>query len=420
MLTKNDFFLGGSLMPQFKKQLYQLILFLFIALPLSAVSKPYVILISFDGFRWDYLNRGITPNLQFIKDNGVSALSLKPCFPSKTFPNHYTIVTGMYPENHGIIANNFYDPFTKEKYSISDTAQVRNPKWYNGMAIWETAKRQGIITASYFWPGSEVNLEYRRPNYFENYEHARPYETRIKGVLDWLTLPGSVRPHFITLYFDAADTYGHKFGPNSEELNNSLMRLDSLVGKLLTGLTEIGLRDSTDLIFVSDHGMTEVSSERIINIEKLLPKFNCKFFNNGPLMFIFPKDEEKEFVFNKLKNLQKNFKVYKKSELPEYFHFSHNSLIPDILIIADAGWTLISNKDERWIKSSDSKGNHGYDPNYLDMHGIFLAIGPSFKQGYFTGTINNIDIYPLLAKILNVVPNNNIDGKLERIEFLLK
>jgi predicted AlkP superfamily pyrophosphatase or phosphodiesterase len=326
----------------------------------------------------------------------------------------------MYPENHGIIANHFYDPFTNEKFSINDTAQVRNAKWYKGEAIWETAMRQGIITASYFWPGSEVNLEYRRPDYFEIYEHSRPYERRIKGVLDWMSLPGIIRPHFITLYFDAADTYGHKFGPSSKELNNTLIMLDSLVGKLLTGLTELGLRDSTDLIIVSDHGMTEVSAERIINIEKLLPKYSCKFFDNGPFMFIFPKNEEKDLAYNELKNLQKNFRVYKKSELPEYFHFSNNPLIPDILIIADPGWTLISNKDEQWIKSYNSKGDHGYDPNFLDMHGIFLAIGPSFRQGYFTGTINNIDIYPLLAKILNIVPNNNIDGKLERIEFLLK
>jgi len=391
-----------------------------ISLQLFGQDRNYTILVSFDGFRWNYSNRGITPNLDFIKENGVHALSLKPCFPTKTFPNHYSIVTGMYPENHGIIANTFTNPSNNHKYSLYDSITVRDASWYKGEAIWETAKRQGVLTASYFWPGSEVELEYRRPNYFEKYEHNRPYETRVKGVLNWMSLPEPARPHFITLYFDAADTYGHKFGPDSEELNNSLMRLDSLVGKLLTGLTELGLRDSTDLIIVSDHGMTEVSTKRIINIENLLPKYACKFFDNGPLMFIFPKDEEKEFVYNELKNLQKNFKVYKKSELPEYFHFSHNSFVPDILIIADPGWTLISNNDERWIKSSGSKGNHGSDPNFLDMHGIFLAIGPSFKQVYFTGTINNIDIYPLLAKILNIVPNNNIDGKLERIEFLLK
>lgn len=407
-------------MVHIKKYFSAIILILIFVLPAFAQSKPYVILISFDGCRWDYLDRGITPNLQFIKDNGVSALSLRPCFPSKTFPNHYAIVTGMHPENHGIIANNFIDPFTKEKYSLNDTAQVRKSRWYKGEAIWETARRQGVITASYFWPGSEADIEYRRPNYFVRYEHTRAYELRIKGVLDWMKLPDTVRPHFITLYFDAADTYGHKFGPDSEELNNTLMNLDRLVGNLLNGLNEIGLRDSTDLIFVSDHGMTEVTEERIIDIERLLPNYDCKFFDNGPLMFIFPKDEEKDFVYNELKNLQQNFKVYRKSELPEFYHFSHNSFVPDILIIADPGWTLISNKEEGWIKSYNSKGNHGYDPNFLDMQGIFLAIGPSFKKGYRTGTINNIDIYPLLAKILNVVPNNNIDGKLERIQFLLK
>ena len=183
-------------------------------------SKNYTILVSFDGFRWDYANRGFTPNLEFIKKNGVHALSLKPCFPSKTFPNHFSIITGMYPQNHGIIANNFLDPITGKLYKVGDTTEVRNPKWYKGEAIWETAKRQGVITASYFWPGSEVNLEYRRPTYYEKYEHKRDYEERINGVLNWLKLPFNNRPKFISLYFDATDTYGHRYGTNSAEVDN--------------------------------------------------------------------------------------------------------------------------------------------------------------------------------------------------------
>jgi predicted AlkP superfamily pyrophosphatase or phosphodiesterase len=402
-----------------KIKIISLILFLF-SIQLIGQHRNYTILISFDGFRWDYPNRGITPNLDFIKENGVHALSLQPCFPSKTFPNHYSIVTGLYPENHGIIANNFIDPITNEIYKIGDTNAVRNPKWYQGEAIWETAKRQGVITASYFWPGSELNLEYRRPDYFEKYEHLRDYNKRVEGVLNWLRFPNDQRPKFITLYFDAADTYGHKYGTSSKELNNSLMRLDSLIGKLFNGLQEINLYDSTNILIVSDHGMSDVSGDRMINVEDILKGCNQELFDNGSVMYVIPDKSESTKIYNKLKSQQKNFKVYRKEEVPEYYHFSHNTMIPEIILIADPGWSLITDKDVKRYEGMSSGGNHGYDNHHIDMHGIFYAIGPDFKNGYSCGTIDNIDIYPLLAKILRIFPNNNIDGKLERIEFLLK
>lgn len=396
-------------------------LFLFlICIQLFGQQRNYTILISFDGFRWDYPNRGLTPNLDFIREKGVNALSLKPCFPTKTFPNHYTIVTGLYPENHGIIANNFIDPVTNEIYKIGDTSAVRNPKWYKGEAIWETAKRQGVLTASYFWPGSELNLEYRRPDYFEKYEHLRDYNKRVEGVLDWLKLPNDQRPKFITLYFDAADTYGHRFGTNSLELNESIVRLDSLIGKLFEGLKQINLFDSTNIIIVSDHGMSDVSGDRIINVEEILEGYTQTLWDYGPVMYVFPDKHESDKIYNKLNSEESNFKVYRRDEVPEYYHFSNSAMIPEIILIADPGWSLMTNKDINRYGIMSSGGQHGYDNNHIDMHGIFYAIGPDFKTGYTCGTINNIDIYPLLAKILRIFPNNNIDGKLARIEFLLK
>jgi predicted AlkP superfamily pyrophosphatase or phosphodiesterase len=394
--------------------------FFLISIQIFAQQRNYTILISFDGFRWDYPCRGLTPNLDFIREKGVNALSLKPCFPSKTFPNHYSIVTGLYPENHGIIANNFIDPITNEIYKIGDTNAVRNPKWYKGEAIWETAKRQGVITASYFWPGSELNLEYRRPDYYEKYEHLRDYNKRVLGVLNWLKLPSDQRPKFITLYFDAADTYGHKYGTGSEELNNSLMRLDSLIGKLFNGLQEINLYDSTNILIVSDHGMSDVSSDRIINVEEILDKHTQTLWDYGPVMYVHPDREEIDNIYTKLKSEESHFNVYRRDEIPKYYHFSNSAMIPEIILIADPGWSLITNKDITRYGKMSSGGQHGYDNNHIDMHGIFYAIGPDFKEGYTCGTLNNIDIYPLLAKILRIFPNNNIDGKLERIEFLLK
>lgn len=404
----------------YRKSLYFLILTFLLISQIFAQKSNYVILISFDGFRWDYPNRGLTPNLDYIKENGVHAISLKPCFPSKTFPNHYSIVTGLYPENHGVIANSFTNPFTKQKFSLYDTTQKNKAEWYKGEAIWETARKQGVISASYFWPGSELNLEYRRPNYFKKFIYTTPYDDRINGVLDWLQLPFEKRPHFITVYFDATDTSGHNYGPNSDEVNQSIAMQDSLIGKLFYGLKELNLLDSTNIIIISDHGMTELSSDRVINIEKILSGFKFTYSDKGTMMFIYPDEKEKNLVYQKLKDAEQNYKTYWKKDLPEHLHYKDNPFVSDIVLIADWGYSLFDGNDIQKYSNRFPLGNHGYDPANLDMHGIFYAIGPDFKEDYTCGTLNNIDIYPLLAKLLRIFPNNNIDGKLENIEFLLK
>ncbi len=399
------------------KRLLLLFILLLSILTAYPQSQPYVILVSFDGFRWDYLNRGITPNLEKIKNDGVSAISLRPVFPSKTFPNHLSIITGMYAENHGIISNSFPNFEKNYWYRMSDTSAVRDSKWYLGEAFWETAERQGIRTASYFWPGSELSLEHRHPSYREFYEHERPYAQRVEGVINWLNLPYEERPHFITLYFDDTDTYGHKFGTNSSELNEAIMRLDTIAAKLMKGLADIGMKDSVNVIFLADHGMTDVSEEKVVNIENMVKDYNCRFMDDGPLMQVeLPAGSVME-VYEILKRNESHYKVYLKKDIPEYFHYNKNPLTFSILLVAEIGWSLTRNKKPNYGRSG---GNHGYDNNHLDMHGIFIADGPAFKNNYKTGTLWNIDVYPLLCKIFNIYPRTNIDGKLERIEFILE
>lgn len=395
-------------------------LFLFTVTGAQSLSN-YSILISFDGFRWDYANRGITPTLDSLSAHGVSALSLQPSFPTKTFPNHYTIVTGLYPQNHGIISNNMYDPVYNEYFALGKRDAVENSRWYKGEAIWETAKKQGLITASYFWPGSEVNIEYRRPDYFHYYDHNRLYSDRIKGIIEWLQLPYNERPKFITVYFDAADTDGHKYGPDSEGINNTIMRLDTLLNTLLIKLDDIGLKDSTNIIIVSDHGMTEISDKRIINVDEIISGFMYSIIDDGPFMLIYPGANDKRKIYNLLKENENNYKVYFNDELPEHFYLAGSHLLSEIIVISKPGWSLVTNKImERRKNVNSGLGNHGYDNYNTDMHGIFYAIGPSFKENYKTGTVLNIDIYPLLCKILNIKPKINIDGKLERIQAILK
>ncbi len=406
-------------MKNLAKSFIHILFFFLISVTISAQDKNYTILISFDGFRWDYPNRGITPTFKMIAENGVSALSLQPSFPSKTFPNHYTIVTGLYPQNHGLISNNMYDPFYDEYFSLGDRSAVENSRWYRGEAIWETARKQGLITASYFWPGSEIDIEYRRPDYFHFYEHKRPYMQRIDGIIEWLKLPYDERPIFITVYFDAADTYGHRFGPNSVEINNTIMSLDSLLNTLIVKLKKINLFDSTNIIVVSDHGMNEISNERVINIDEILKGLRYKIVDDGPFMFVFPDPENKTIIYNTLKENEKNYRVYYKDNLPEHYNLSASHLLPDIVVIADPGWSLVNEKTADSYNNKSISGNHGYDNYFTDMHGIFYAMGPSFKKNYKIGTVLNIDIYPLLCKILNIKPKTNIDGKLKRIQAIL-
>lgn len=401
------------------KTLQKLFISIFlISINLFAQNIPYLILISFDGFRWDYPSKELTPNLNYIEENGVKALSLKPSFPSNTFPNHLTIVTGLHPQNHSIISNSIYDKFNNEYYSIGDSTAVRNPKWYKGEMIWETARRQGIITASYFWPGSELNLDFRRPNYFEYYEHERDYLTRVNGVLNWLQLPYEKRPKFITLYFDLVDTYGHKYGPKSEETNQAVKLVDSVLGHLLKGLNSLDIKDSVNIIVVSDHGMTETPNTKVINVEEIISNRKIKMFGKGSTMHLYGDKDELQSAYKNLIANRKNYSVYWRDEIPEYYNFKNNPLIGDILIIADIGYSLITNRDLKIINEY-SKGNHGFDNNHIDMHGIFYGIGPSFKKGYKIGTLENIHIYPLMCKLLNIIPNQKIDGDINSIGFIL-
>lgn len=396
------------------RQFAAIVAFFFMSI-LSLSSKQYVLLVSFDGFRWDYLSRDLTPTINNFADEGVRALSLQPCYPSLTFPNHYSIVTGMYPAHHGLIANSFVNRFTGEKYSLSSSA-VTEAKWYTGEAIWETARRNGLITASFFWPGSEMNLEYRRPNYFHKYDGKIPFKTRVDGVAEWFSLPDSLRPQFVTLYFSEPDHTGHEKGPDSPEVNQILQQMDSVFSYLILKMDSLSIKDSLNIIVVSDHGMTSVSNTRTVPIYQYLNGENVYHDWGGAFMMIQPKEEDIDRIYNKLKANERHYKVYMKNELPEMFHYSDNPNITDIVVVAENGYMLIGDANSKM----EVAGMHGFDNSWMNMHGIFMAKGPMFKSRFLVGTVKNIDIYPLICHILRIIPNHGIDGKLENIEQVLK
>ncbi|MCF6319425.1 MAG: ectonucleotide pyrophosphatase/phosphodiesterase [Proteobacteria bacterium] len=391
------------------------------------MSEPYLILISLDGFRWDYVDRFKPPHLsQFIK-NGVKAQSLIPSFPSKTFPNHYTIATGMYPDKNGILGNSFYDYKTGLTYSINNRERVEDGGFYAGIPIWVQAAKAGMVTASYFFVGTEAKIGGIRPNYYYNYEEVAN-QLRVTQALDWLSLPAKQRPHLITLYFSDMDDVGHAVGPNNDAvLKTTLFKLDEVLGDLFKGVKDSKL--PVNIVIVSDHGMTEVPVAHYIPFESIKNDELYLAVNNGALINIHPKDKSQtQSVFNSLQEKAKSqhYKVYKTENTPGFEYTPHNKNWGSIQVVADNGYYFL--KEDK-IKIKQESGNtvygaHGYDARNKEtgkeMHGIFYANGPAFKKGLTVPSFTNIHIYPIMCKILGLDIPDDIDGKLEVLDGILK
>jgi alkaline phosphatase D len=379
----------------------------------ASKQKPYVIMVSIDGFRHDYAKKYNAKNILAIAENGSSATSMIPSFPSKTFPNHYTMVTGLYPQNHGIVSNSFYDKLIEKEYRIGDRDAVENGSWYGGIPLWNLAQLQGMCAASYFWVGSEANVNGLRPKYYYAYEKQTPYEYRIQRVLEWLKLPEATRPHFITLYFSLVDTQGHRFGPDAEETKEAVLTVDEQIGALRKGLKESGLPIS--LVVTSDHGMADIT--KLINIHDYLELEKGQFYS-GPMAMIYTKNEaETNDFYEKLQN-RENLKVYKKDAVPSYLNFNKGDRISDLVLITEPPYNIIYTEKE--ITEVKPGGTHGYDPfEFKDMHTIFYIEGPKIKKNYVLSPIENIHIYPLVAHLLGLKLITPIDGKLEVTESVL-
>ena len=378
-------------------------------------SDEYVLLISMDGFRYDYLEKANTPNFDKIVNTGASAKALVPIFISKTFPNHYSIATGMYAENHGLIANSFYAPDLDKTYSIRDRKAVENGQFYDGEPIWVTAENQGVKTASFFWVGSEASINGVRPTYWKRYDQTASFESRIDTVMTWFSYPINQRPRLALLYFHEPDGTGHEYGPNSPEIVMQIERLDNVLGNLISKINKLDISSKLNIIIVSDHGMIDVYPENSIDLSSYTDLSLLSVSGAGPTVFI-SSDSKKllKNAYNDLKSIN-NANIYWKNKIPKRFHYRNHVRIPDILVLADEGWSLMPLRHG----SYNPKGDHGYD-NLLDnMKAIFIANGPSFKSGYKREEFENIHIYPLVAHILGIKPYEKIDGDLETVKDLL-
>jgi predicted AlkP superfamily pyrophosphatase or phosphodiesterase len=384
----------------------------------SAEHDSTVILISFDGFRWDYAERASTPNLDAIAASGVRAEGLIPVFPSKTFPSHYSIVTGLYPENHGIISNIIYDPEFDAIFTLSNREEVENTRWWGGEPIWVTAQKQGLISATLFWPGSEAPVQGVRPTHWRKFDAKMSYEARVDQVLNWLDLPPPERPSLVTLYIEEVNEVGHRHGPDAPQVVTAVERVDNVLGNLIAGLDERGRRDSTNLVIVSDHGMAQMDKRRVIYLDDFINLDDCKVLQDGAILQLIPKAGSEDLIYSKLVNAHPRMKVYRRDDLPERLHLKNNSRVPPIVGIPDDGWVIMNRSKEARLHAHFVQGDHGHDPRHLSMHGIFYASGPALKQGLVVDRLDSVHVYNLLSSILNLEAAPN-DGDPQVIEPLL-
>jgi len=378
-------------------------------------ADEYVLLISMDGFRYDYLDKANTPNFDKLVNTGVSAKALIPVFTSKTFPNHYSIATGMYAENHGLIANTFFANDLNKQYSIRDRNAVENGAFYGGEPIWVTAESQNVISASYFWVGSEAVIKGQQPTYWKKYNQKVSFESRIDSVISWYSKPVQSRPRLILLYFHEPDWTGHEYGPNSNETISQIENMDNVFGNLISKISKLSIYNNLNIIIVSDHGMTEVNPHSTIDLSLVTDLSNMRVNGSGPTVFISSESKKQlKQTYKQLKNID-NADVYWKQNIPKRFHYRNHVRIPDLLVLANEGWSLMP----LGHGSSTPKGSHGYDNQLDNMKAIFMAKGPSFKKGYRRDEFENIHIYPLITHILGIKSYPNIDGDLEQVKDLL-
>lgn len=384
------------------------------------ISKPYVILVSLDGFRYDYAKKYHAEHLLALAAEGASAPEgMLPAYPSITFPNHYTIVTGLYPEHHGIVANNFYDPARKETYSYHDSKAVGDGTWYGGTPLWVLAEQQGMRSASFFWVGSEADIQGVRPTYYLKFDGRFPNPKRVEQVLAWLRLPPEQRPHMITLYFSDTDSAGHRYGPDSPQVADAVHELDGEIGKLMDGLKEIKL--PVDLIVLADHGMVKVEG----------PPVHLWQYGFDPSLFspiiglgLYPKsDADAQKAYEAMRGKSDKFAVYRRAEVPGYLHFDSNPREGDPVVVPNGPYFLTADADPD--APEHPVGAHGFDATRMpEMKALFVAAGPDIRHGVVLPPFENVNVYPLVAKILGLditkLKTGAIDGKLGVLEGILQ
>jgi predicted AlkP superfamily pyrophosphatase or phosphodiesterase len=381
----------------------------------SQQSKPYLIMISIDGFRYDYAEKYNAVNLLRLSGEGVRATAMQPSFPSLTFPNHYSIVTGMYPARHGIVDNHFYDRKLDSIYKVGNRETVEDGSWYNGIPLWVLAEKQQMLSASYFWVGSESAIQNIRPTYYFRYKEKTGIDQRIQQVVNWLSLPAEQRPHLITFYFPEVDHMGHAYGPESDSVCKAVQFVDESIGKMVAAVNK--LRLPVDFIIVSDHGMLKADTENVLTLPDVPELKPLKILTGSERVMLYGNNEQDiKTAYDYLKQHQQHYTAMMKKDMPERWHYGQEDIynrIGDIYLLAEPNYIFSTGKRR-------NPGHHGYDNNLTEMNAIFMAWGPDFKQHLRIPTFENVHVYPLVARILGLDITQPIDGNVDVLGGTLK
>ncbi len=368
--------------------------------PAAATAAPPVILISVDGLRADYLQRGVSPTINALAARGVTTAAMRPSFPSLTFPNHYTLVTGLRPDRHGIVNNNMDDP-ELGRFALSRREAVEDARWWNDAEpIWVTAERAGLPTATMFWPGSEAAVRGVRPGRWLPFDGKMPNTARVAQALAWLD--ATPRPRFLTVYFDTVDHDGHDFGPDSAEVTKAVAEVDARIADLLAGLKARGI--DANIVLVADHGMAQVSNDRRILLDALVNPAAIRFVAGGAVAAINPVPGREAEARAALLRPHPHMSCHDKADVPPALHYGRHRRVPAIICIAESGWMI-------WLAAPTPEqaarplgGMHGYDPAHPDMAAAFVAAGPAFRAGAVLPAFDNVHVHPLLLRLLGLKP----------------
>lgn len=380
----------------------------------AAGRDNYTVIISLDGLRWDYLDAYDVPFLNQLAREGVKAV-MQPSFPSKTFPNHYTLATGLTPDHHGVIANIFWDRERGVEFSLSNKVTRADGKYYGGDPVWLTAKHQGVKTATVYWVGSDVAIGGEHPTYWRDYQTDQlDYPGRVNEIVRLLSLPEKDRPHLVMAYFEEPDRSGHSYGPMNRMTRRAMESMDLLLSNLWARIQQLPIAGQVNLIVTGDHGMTSVDPKRFVDIDDVLPRhWYERFCNDYPTLIYASAPQYIDSICDALQGVD-HIRAWKRADIPAYLGYGTNKNMGDVVVLPDVGW-LFADKP-----STKQRGSHGFDHTAADMQVGFRAIGPDFKVGYEKPErFSNVCVYPLLCYLLGVTPSAN-DGSLDAVRDMLR
>ncbi|XP_055491538.1 ectonucleotide pyrophosphatase/phosphodiesterase family member 5 [Leucoraja erinacea] len=375
-------------------------------------EQPKVLLVSFDGFRWDYIHKVPTPNFHYVMENGIHVNRVTNIFITKTLPNHYSLITGLYAESHGIVANEMYDKVLNKSFSMEGMEMFDPVWWERAYPLWITNQMQGHQSGTVMWPGTDVQIHGMYPTHYMKYNITVSFEDRVDQLIEWFR--GIEPVNFGLLYWEEPDLSGHNLGPDNPLMDRIIADVDLKLGYLIAEIQKAGLWNTINLIVTSDHGMTQCSRERIIELDQYVDCELYTWIDFTPVSAILPKKGKHNEVYNALVNAHPNMTVYKKEDIPDHFHYKHSDRIQPILLVADEGWTINQNK----TFGKFTLGDHGYDNRIKSMQPILIAHGPAFKKNFSMESISSVDLYPLLCHLLGIDPLPN-NGTFKNIQKLL-